>query len=217
MPNRISCSKGKWIFSALLLTPLLALCVRFLDIPVALYVKHHLYGNLHWAKLTSNLPDLLLVAVLLVTCTAFSLYLARTSKGIYDAATSFEKLVSWAAPTSYLVKSLFKFVFGRVNTRHWLEEPDLYGFHWFQSRAGCDGFPSGHMIVVVTLLAALWRFHPRSRPFCGGAALLLGVALIATNYHFLSDVIAGAYLGMATEAVVFCLLFRWSQRFVSPV
>jgi membrane-associated phospholipid phosphatase len=217
MSSRSSCRKGKWIGSALLLAPLIILCIHFLDIPVSLFVKEHLYANTHWSKLTRELPDLLLILVLLVTCTALSLYLVRTKKGIYDAATSFEKLVAWAAPASYLAKSLLKFAFGRVNTRRWLQEPDLYGFHWFQRRPGCDGFPSGHMIVVATLLAALWRFYPKTRPFCGVVAALLGVALVATNYHFVSDVIAGAYLGVLVETLVFCLLYRWSQRFVCPV
>jgi membrane-associated phospholipid phosphatase len=95
-----------------------------------------------------------------------------------------------------------------VNTRLWLQEPGLYGFHWFQRRQGCDGFPSGHMVVIVTLLAALWRFHPKSRPVCLFVGLSLGVALIATDYHFLSDVIAGAYVGVVVEAILFRLLLR---------
>jgi membrane-associated phospholipid phosphatase len=217
MLNRPCRLNEKWIGSALALTPLLVLCVRFLDIPVALYVRNRLYSNTHWSKLTSNLPDLLLMVVLLTTFVAFSLYLIRTKKGIYDTATSFEKLVTWAAPVSYLTKSVLKFVFGRVNTRTWLQEPGLYGFHWFQRREGCEGFPSGHMIVIVTLFAALWRFYPKSRPFCLAIASLLGIALIATNYHFLSDVIAGAYLGVLIEAIVFRILLHEPPRLGSSV
>ena len=106
------------------------------------------------------------------------------------------------------MKSLAKFVFGRVNTRVWLEQPDLYGFHWFQRRQGCEGFPSGHMVVIVTLLAVLWRLYPKQRPWCLLLGLLLGAALVATDYHFLSDVLAGAYLGALVEAVIFRLLVR---------
>jgi membrane-associated phospholipid phosphatase len=201
-----------WTASVPLLTTALFLCVRYLDIPVAYYVRDHLCGNLHWSRLTSNLPDLLLLVVLLTTSVSLTLYLVRTRKGLYDATTRLEKLVTWSAPASYLVKSVLKFVFGRVNTRFWLQEPGLYGFHWFQRRQGCEGFPSGHMIVIVTLLAALWRFHPKSRPYCLLLGMVLGVALVATNYHFLSDVIAGAYVGVLVEAIVFRLLVREPQH-----
>lgn len=203
--------KQQWIVSAVLLAAV-AICVFFLDIPVALFVKEHLYGNVGWSRLTSDLPDLLLLLVLITTCVACSLYLLRARKGIYDKATSFEKLVAWTAPTSYFAKSGLKLLFGRVNTRCWLQDPGLYGFHWLQRMPGCEGFPSGHMIVVVALLAAVWRFYPRCRPLCLLTAVLLAFALVATNYHFVSDVLAGAYVGVLVEAVVYRLLLRESAR-----
>jgi membrane-associated phospholipid phosphatase len=200
--------KAVWIGSALLLAPILVLCVQFVDVPLALYVKEHLYGNRHWSRLTSDLPDLLLIVVLVTTLLALSLYLVRTRKGIYDDATSFDKLLAWAAPVSYLAKDVLKSVFGRVNTRTWLQDPQLYRFDWFERRQGFEGFPSGHMLVIVTLLAAAWRFYPRSRGLCLSLAIILGVALIVTDYHFLSDVLAGAYLGIGVEAVVFRMLLK---------
>lgn len=206
MLNRLGRQKNLWTGSALLLTPLIVLCVRFLDIPVALYVKTHLYGNARWSRLTSELPDLLLIVVLLTTFAALSLYLVRAKKGIYDPLTWLARLMTWIAPVSYLLKYLLKVVFGRVNTRFWLQEPGLYGFYWFDTRSGYEGFPSGHMLVVVALLAAVWRFYPKSRPYCLAIECLLGATLIATNYHFLSDVIAGAYAGVLIEAIGFRLL-----------
>jgi membrane-associated phospholipid phosphatase len=201
----------------MLLTPLVVLCVYYLDIPLAYFVKNHLYGNVQWSNLTSNLPDLLLQVVLTTTVAALVLYRARTRRGIYDAATRLAQLVAWAAPASYLAKFLLKYVFGRVNTRFWLQQPGLYGFHWFQMRQGCEGFPSGHMVVTLTLLAALWRFYPRWRSWCISIAFLLGVALIMTDYHFLSDVLAGAYLGVLVEAMVYWLVARQASLRGEPV
>jgi len=208
MPKRPYSTYQKWIGSGLLLTPFIFLCVRYLDIPVALFVKNHLYASPQWANITSDLPDLLLMVVLLSMLASLSVYLRRSRKGIYDATTVFARLVLWAAPASYLTKMVLKIFFGRVNTRYWLEQPNLYGFHWFQLHEHCRGFPSGHMLVIVTLLAALWRFYPKSRPLCLVTATGLGAALVATNYHFVSDVIAGTYLGLLVEAVAFRLLFR---------
>ena len=72
------------------------------------------------------------------------------------------------------------------------------------------------VVVSVALLAALCRYYPKFRPWCLLLGVLLGVALIATEYHFLSDVIAGAYLGVVVEAAVFWLLVRQPHRPENP-
>ena len=220
MPTR-TCGVNQLIWAAIMLlltTFLVAMCVRYLDVPLAYYVLNHLYGNVHWSQMTSELPDLLLQVVLLSSAAALVVYRMRIRRGLLDDLTLMARLVAWAAPVSYLVKSALKYVFGRVNTRIWLQQPDLYGFHWFQRRQGCEGFPSGHMVVIVTFLAALWRFYPKYRPWYLLLGLLLGVALVATDYHFISDVIAGAYLGAVVEAAVFWLLVRdpLRQRNLAP-
>jgi membrane-associated phospholipid phosphatase len=150
----------------LLMLLILVLCVRFLDIPVALFVKENLYANAHWSRLTSDLPDLLLLVVFLTSVGSLGIYLVRSNKGIYDTETRFAKVLTWAAPASYLAKVVLKWVFGRVNTRYWLENRQSYEFHWFNSGDGFESFPSGHMLVAATLLAVCWRFYPRFRPCC---------------------------------------------------
>ena len=208
MSNSPRQRQTKWILSALVLLPFVVLCVGYLDRPVALWVQRNLYRNAHWSRATTSLPDLLLIVVLVTTGTASALYLVRVRKGLYGDATSCCRLLAWTGPAAYLAKGVLKFAFGRVNTRVFLQDPALYGFHWFQRRPGCEGFPSGHMLVTVALLACVERFFPRLRPLAGTAALLLGAALVATNYHFLSDVVAGGYLGALVEAVLFGVLFR---------
>ena len=51
------------------------------------------------------------------------------------------------------------------------------------------------MAVFTALVIALCRFYPRYRPAFIGFLSVLALALIATDYHFLSDIIGGAYLG----------------------
>ncbi|MBJ6750707.1 phosphatase PAP2 family protein [Geomonas anaerohicana] len=190
-----------------LLLPFTAVCVLYLDIPVATFVREYLYANRHWLRATSDLPDLLLGVVIAATAVSCFFYLFRSEKGILDRATLLAKETVWLAPASYLVKALLKIAFGRCNTRYWLMEPGAYGFNWFQMKEHCDGFPSGHMLVIVALLAALWRFYPESRPYGILLSVLLGIALIATNYHFLSDVVVGGYLAVVLEVMVARLLF----------
>jgi membrane-associated phospholipid phosphatase len=196
------------VMGGALLVPFTLLCVLYLDLPLASFVRDHLYTNRHWLRATSDLPDLLLVVVFAATIASCCLYLFRSGRGIMDRATLLAKEVFWLAPASYLAKAGLKIVFGRSNTRYWLREPGDYGFHWFQLKEHCEGFPSGHMLVIVALLAAVWRFFPESRLACVVTSILLGVALIATNYHFLSDVVAGAYFAVLLEIIAFHLVFQ---------
>jgi membrane-associated phospholipid phosphatase len=120
----------------------------------------------------------------------------------------FFHLIMYTVPASYIVKSALKYIFGRTTTREWLHKPELYGFHWFQGVGSYAGFPSGHMAVFTAFSASLWRFYPRYRVIYVMMLLSLAVALIATNYHFLSDVIVGAYLGVIIELCIYKTLIR---------
>jgi membrane-associated phospholipid phosphatase len=62
------------------------------------------------------------------------------------------------------------------------------------------------MAVFTVLAAALWRFYPRYKFLYLLLVLVLAIALITTNYHFLSDVIAGAYLGVIVGILTYKLL-----------
>ena len=208
MPGASNPTIKRMITTGVLLAPVVVLCILYLDVPLAHFVRDYLYANAHWSRTTSDLPDLLSLVVLISMAGAFAIYLRRSRNAIYDRLTLLAREVLWLAPSSYLAKALLKIVFGRSNTRCWLRDPTIYGFHWFQMKEHCEGFPSGHMLVITALLAVLWRFYPGSRILVSFTGVLLGLALIATNYHFLSDVLAGAYLGVLLEIVLFRWLFR---------
>jgi membrane-associated phospholipid phosphatase len=53
------------------------------------------------------------------------------------------------------------------------------------------------MAVFTALAAASWLLFPKYRAASLAAITALGFALVATDYHYLSDVIAGGYLGLA--------------------
>ncbi|TSK08463.1 MAG: phosphatase PAP2 family protein [Geobacter sp.] len=208
MPDASNQTIKRMITTGVLLAPAVVLCILYLDVPLAHFIRDYLYANAHWSRTTSDLPDLLLLVVLISMAGSFAIYLRRSRHAIYDRLTLFAREVLWVAPSSYLAKALLKIVFGRSNTRCWLRDPSIYGFHWFQMKEHCEGFPSGHMLVITALLAVLWRFYPGSRILVTVTGVLLGLALIATNYHFLSDVLAGAYLGVLLEIVLFRGFFR---------
>lgn len=183
-------------------------CINHLDIAVAEFVRRYLYASKGWRHLTLSIPDALFIVVACVTAASYSGFRYRATHYGIDARAVMCKTLAVIAPVSYVVKSFLKYVFGRINTREWLHAPQEYGFHWFSGAAYHSGFPSGHMLVVTALVAAVWRFQPRYRPACLGLLLILALAMIATNYHFVSDVIAGAYAGLVIEECTHRLMWR---------
>lgn len=194
---------------SLAVTALLVFLSHFyVDADLALFISRRFAGNSTWARYTAAIPDLLFLLVCIMTVVSVICYRVRTRGGINTTAASFFQLVAYAVPASYVSKVVLKLIFGGVNTRVWLHKPRLYGFHWFQGGGFYDGFPSGHMAVFMTLTAAIWRFYPRCRIICPIFMLVFASSLIVTNYHFLGDILAGAYLGVLVEAVSYRLLHR---------
>lgn len=56
-------------------------------------------------------------------------------------------------------------------------------------------FPSMHSMVVFSLLPALIRYLPKQKPFWAGFAFLAAFSRIYFGFHFLSDVVFGAFAG----------------------
>jgi membrane-associated phospholipid phosphatase len=187
---------GRGLVGILALTPLLLVLVtRWLDQPVARWVERILERRYGSQAALPVYPDLLLPLVCLLTPLAWAVYYrARTGRhgGAFARACH---LVGVSLPLAFLFKSALKFLFGRTATRQWLVAQPETTFHWLRGHFPNDGFPSGHMMVV-TVLVLGWRSQfPASRAASDLALVLLGAALVMTNYHFLGDVVAGWYFG----------------------
>lgn len=197
---------------------LVILSILYLDQPVALFayhnhplriVIHFLLGTLKGSSSTNtDIPDFLAPMTLVITIVSWIVYWARALRGDFDQHTYFFKMVGTALPFAYLAKIVTKFTFGRILTRIWVSNPTLgSNFHWFNGGGNYNGFPSGHMAVLVPLFIALWHFYPRLKLLWGAAVGCLAIALVLTDYHFVSDVIAGSYLGL----LVYCLCLKWQS------
>jgi membrane-associated phospholipid phosphatase len=186
----------KKIITSFLLVILLITCsYYFLDARVALFVSKAWMSNGQLATYSENIPDFLFTIVCIITGTAWiaDCYLAH--KGVHNMHARFFQLVAITVPLTFFLESTLKYVVGRINTRFWLDHPNIKEFRWFHGVGDYNGFPSGHMAVFTVLVIALCRFYPRYRSAFFGFLSFLALALIATDYHFLSDIIGGACLG----------------------
>ena len=180
---------------------LVALCIVWLDEPVAVWIHAEwLSGSV--GETTLEIPDLLLPLVVAVT--AFG-WLGRFRFKSDPCRRNLQRccaLLGVVAPGAYLARALLKFVFGRIETRAWLVQPGSTGFHWFGGFEPYNGFPSGHMLVCAALAAVLWRSYPKFAVLYAAGLLVLAASLILTDYHFLGDVIAGAYAGLLVHGLI---------------
>jgi len=193
-------------FSELLRRSLLALVVcavvvvisyLWVDRPMAFYVHDHLIEKIRVFKWLTYPPPTFQTSSPLV----LALLMVRRALG---------PLKRWqeslfVACLSLIVADEFRTSLGDLCGRYWPEtwfndNPSLigngtYGFHPFESGDDIGSFPSGHAARILGFATVWWIAMPRCRVFCILVCLPLLVSLVAMNYHFVSDVIAGSVLG----------------------
>jgi membrane-associated phospholipid phosphatase len=101
-------------------------------------------------------------------------------------------------------KSELKYIFGRTWPETWVNgNPSLihdgvYGFNFFHGGPGYASFPSGHTTAACAVASVLWICYPRLRALYGSVVGAVAIGLIGADYHFLSDIIAGGFVGTTT-------------------
>ena len=189
--------------------------IFFLDNHLSFAVERFLRDGSSFGLRTAHIPDLLLPFVLILSVSFLAVRRVRIRRFGEDAYSAFCLLGAAVLPFSFLVKTALKPLFGRIETRVWLKNPLPPGLQWFHPSGGHSGFPSGHMMVLTALAVAFWLYFPKPGGKCLLLLPLMGAVLIITNYHFLTDVVAGAYFGLAVTSTTAFLLeenAHWSKR-----
>lgn len=183
------------------------LCYYFIDRPVAFFVHDHRIARFEEFRWLTEPPPLVqgwspLVLMLLAIRRAFGPW-QRWQRALFVACVSL------------IVADQFRQSLGDLCGRDWPEtwhdnNPSLigtgsYGFHPFAVGDDTGSFPSGHATRIAGFFSVFWIATPRSRWLYAILAAPMLIALVAMNYHFVSDVIAGSVLG----ALVGC----WSAQF----
>jgi len=102
-----------------------------------------------------------------------------------------------------IIKDQLKFAFGRAWPETWTRNnpsfirDGVYGFYPFHGGAGYASFPSGHTTMICTVMTVLWICYPRFRPVYALCMAAVAIGLVGANFHFLSDVIGGGFLGLS--------------------
>jgi lipid A 4'-phosphatase len=107
-----------------------------------------------------------------------------------------------------LSADLIKIAVGRMRPKL-LFGRHLYGFTGPAWRPDHWSFPSGHTATIAALMAALWWLWPQHLLFYIFAGAIVAVSRIVVGAHYPSDVIAGAFIGVAAVRGVAWVFAAW--------
>ena len=116
------------------------------------------------------------------------------------------------------INGVLKEAFGRTWPESWLgDNPSwirdgVFGFSPFHGGLGWGSFPSGHTAIIAAPAAVLWQIWPSLRGLWAGLVAIIVAGLIFANYHFVSDTIAGLFVGAGAGLAVAKLTWSSTDR-----
>jgi membrane-associated phospholipid phosphatase len=173
---------------------------QWLDRPIALLFPRAAAHHESFAPLT-QIPNPL---VILAAITFIGLGLWNLSGRVLSRPLECTLLASISLIIAEITKAQLKYVFGRTWPNTWTNNnpsflrDGVYGFNFFHGGPEYASFPSGHMAVTGAVVSVLWVYFPRFRFVYVLGVLTVAVGLIGMNYHFLSDIIAGSFVGISS-------------------
>jgi membrane-associated phospholipid phosphatase len=177
-------------------------CYYFVDRPVAYFVYAENFAQYRVLKWLTYPPP--------IVQTWSPLFIALLAIRLAWGAWHGWQRALFIACISLVVADQFRYTIGDAAGRYWPEtwhndNPSLigngtYGFHPFHTADDEGSFPSGHAARIAGFLSVFWLLIPRGRWLYVFMALPMLTALVAMNYHFVGDVIAGSVLGAIVGA-----------------
>lgn len=201
---------NKILVVSLLLCGLSVLSILFVDRDLALAIHNSgLDSHLWLRKLTEGLPVLLLVMLVIVPL------LTKWRSGKLSALL-LSAYVYLSLKLTMEIKTGLKIIFGRYWTKTWINHnlslihDGVYGFNWWHGFGNQGGFPSGHSTYTAFCCLWLYILQPRYKTIWLILLIIMPLGLIALDYHYLGDCLAGVALGAVCALISAILWMRIS-------
>jgi membrane-associated phospholipid phosphatase len=181
-----------WMISAPFCAAAVTLSFIWFDMPIARLGSQNL-GRLDAIGIVFGSAVILsleaVAAIALVTARLARRHLSPLSKAL--ALACFTSMCAYAVNDGVL-----KYFFGVPSPQNTLLLGARHAFHLF---AGTEdsGFPSGHMVLASAFAGVFMRLYPSSIWPLSALLILGGSLMIFGDWHFASDVIAGAFAGVS--------------------
>jgi membrane-associated phospholipid phosphatase len=190
----------KWTISLVATAIAVSVSYLWLDIPIATFA-HRATTHTRVYSLLTLLPEPLVPVSL---SALFALGLWALAGQHLSRPLRVGLLCSVSLIVAEAAKNELKYIFGRTWPETWINgNPSLmhdgvYGFNFLHGGQVYASFPSGHTTAVCSVVSVLWICYPRFRVLYGAAVAAVVIGLIGADFHFLSDIIAGGFVGTTT-------------------
>ncbi len=183
-----------WLYAFGICAVVVIACMAWVDRPVADFVDDHLSWR-DFAQVTMHIlwPRVLIPVVALLWLGGA---LAWRSGGRPMEAWNRATLLSVASVVVTLIAVvILKRIFGRSDPVPLWVHRRVYTFRLLRGAQRYMAFPSGTTAVSAALLSVFAILLPPMRLTCALLLILVAIALIITNSHWVADCIGGAFLG----------------------
>ena len=196
----------KWILSLVGTVVAVAISYQWIDRPVALFFHNTVARPETFAKLTYA-PD----PMVPLACFVFVVFgLVSLSGRVLSRIENCTLLCSLSLIVAELTKIQLKLVFGRTwpdtfrDSNPSFLRDGVYGFNFFHGGHAYASFPSGHTTLAFAMATSLSDDIHRTWATVGLYGLATGVAVsrVYQEAHWVSDVVGGAALGIASAKLV---------------
>jgi membrane-associated phospholipid phosphatase len=181
----------RWLAASLATAGTMVLCEMYVDRPLARALTSlRLLRRLLWAA-PMDVPIFIIVAVVAIVFALGHRCSGRPAARWMTAATvAAMALIVSLAVTKYALKPIF----GRIAPSAYLYQ-GRYGFRWFEGGNGLGSLPSAHAAEAAAAVSVFWVSHPRWRWAYVALLLPFMFLLMVGQWHYLSDLIGGLYVG----------------------
>ncbi len=186
--------------------------VFWFDIPVFVFLRH--FNFKFWAVLGAVFSVKSWLVVSLMVVAIFYIKKSLQTKPKFSFGDFYNKIRSsyafWiflSVLLATLTGLVLKFVIGRMRPI-FFQEVGMTGFFPFTGDSLFYSMPSGHALASFAGLVMIGLLAPRAKWFTWSLAILIGVSRVCAGFHWPSDVILGAFLGMLCADIVHAWMVR---------
>jgi membrane-associated phospholipid phosphatase len=195
-------------FGVVLYTSFIFMLIKFIDYPLAQYMKFHCYEEIR--NLFHAITDFVKSTYWIICSIVLYFFIIFKNSFCLKTFTKFFKrenfqiFISKTALSIYLsvlfsgiFVNLLKPIFGRIRPYFSFSSGEN-GFQFFQFGSSFASFPSGHSATALAIATVFALSFPKWRIYFFGAGLLFAFSRVVTSNHYLSDVFVGGTIGILT-------------------
>jgi len=194
---RLSAPLQNFCIGLVIVAVVTIICYFWLDQPLAFFLHRNIADKTVFVWLQRLPVAFPLLSSFILACCGLWTLMDRPFSRVQSVALT----CSISFISTSLITSQLKYAFGRTWPNTWIENnPSLiqngvFGFNPFHGGLGFASFPSGHAAAICSVMTVLWWSCPNWRPIYVACVAAVVFGLIGANYHFLSDILSGMFVG----------------------